>query len=67
MPRAKVPVSRVPNGADSKNRVTVSLMPDELERLKKRAKQQNRTDSSLCRLYIVAGMDAEDARSPSAS
>jgi len=41
-------------------------MPDELERLKKRAKLQNRSDSSLCRIYIVAAMDAEDARSPSA-
>jgi len=65
MPRAKAPVSRAPNGADP-HRVTVSLMPDELERLKKRAKLQNRSDSSLCRIYIVAAMDAEDARSPSA-
>lgn len=67
MPRAKVPVARAPRGVDSENRVSVALMPDELERLKKRAKQQSQTNSSLARLYIVAGLDAEDARSTRAS
>ncbi|SOZ27810.1 conserved hypothetical protein; putative phage protein [Cupriavidus taiwanensis] len=67
MHRAKAPVSRAPRGVDSKNRVTVSLMPDELERLAKRAKQENRSASSLARLFIVAGMDAEDGRALSAS
>ncbi|SOZ15566.1 conserved hypothetical protein [Cupriavidus taiwanensis] len=42
-------------------------MPDELERLAKRAKQENRSASSLARLFIVAGMDAEDGRALSAS
>lgn len=56
---ATPPRSRSPQGVDSVLRINIALMPDERAELIRRAAAEQRTFSSMARVFILRGMQAD--------
>lgn len=62
---AHKPSRRVPNGAVSDKPIAVRLLPEELKRVKARAKREQRSMASVLRLAALRGLaECERTDSP---
>lgn len=57
------PRSRSPQGVDSVLRINIALMPEERAELLRRAAAEERTFSSMARVFILRGMAADKVAS----